>query len=142
MARSLLLVVVVALAARLPVVRAGADEQEATTPASSAETSTVEDIEPMVAEAVAQAFKLGLPVFTQFGSDPNISSECSAALVKTMLALRRMEPWAIRSEWGESLPSSVHSGLCSVLGVRHALVTSRGVSWMWLRGDRSVKREI
>lgn len=67
-------------------------------PQEDLETTTVEDIEPMIADAVNQMFKMGLPVFMQFGSDPQVSTDCSAALVKTMLALRRMEPWAIRSE--------------------------------------------
>ncbi|KAL1427390.1 hypothetical protein MTO96_017444 [Rhipicephalus appendiculatus] len=102
MARPRYLVVVVVLAAACAFLAAADEEQHADgvgsteAPSASAETSTVEDIEPLVAEAVSQAFKMGLPVFTQFGSDPNVSSECSAALVKTMLGLRRMEPWAIR----------------------------------------------
>lgn len=80
----------------------GSEDSDSETSTSSTspllETSTVQDIEPMVADAMNQVFKMGLPVFTQFGSDPDVSGECSAALVKTMLALRRMEPWAIRSE--------------------------------------------
>ncbi|KAL3225260.1 hypothetical protein MRX96_025943 [Rhipicephalus microplus] len=104
MARPRYLVVVIVLAAACAFLAAADEEQHADSigsteaPSASAETSTVEDIEPLVAEAVSQAFKMGLPVFTQFGSDPNVTSECSAALVKTMLGLRRMEPWAIRIE--------------------------------------------
>ncbi|XP_054919233.1 nose resistant to fluoxetine protein 6-like [Dermacentor andersoni] len=100
--RSSVVVVAVALAAACVFLAEADEEQHADgvgsteAPSASAESSTVEDIEPIVADAVQQAFKLGLPVFTQFGSDPNVSSECSAALVKTMLGLRRMEPWAIR----------------------------------------------
>ncbi|XP_064459149.1 nose resistant to fluoxetine protein 6-like [Ornithodoros turicata] len=77
-----------------------------TTTPDVTETSTVEDIEPFVNNLMNDAFKNGLPVFTKFGSDTNVSTDCSAALIKTMLALRRMEHWAFQMADSNGRPAA------------------------------------
>ncbi|OQR67746.1 nose resistant to fluoxetine protein 6-like [Tropilaelaps mercedesae] len=53
-------------------------------------------MEIMMNEMFDEIYRRALPSVTQFGFDPNISTDCSTALVKYALGLRKMEPWAMQ----------------------------------------------
>ncbi|OQR79969.1 nose resistant to fluoxetine protein 6-like [Tropilaelaps mercedesae] len=63
------------------------------------EASTVIDIEPWLEEQIETQFRKSLPVFARFNGDPNVTIDCSASLIKFMLSLRKLQPWAIRSKY-------------------------------------------
>ncbi|KAK8773682.1 hypothetical protein V5799_011785 [Amblyomma americanum] len=68
------------------------------------------DVEAFVHDTIDAAYKKALPMVTRFGFDPSVSAECSQSLLKMALAFRRLEPWAIRSEWVEDFISFCSSG--------------------------------
>ncbi|XP_022658994.1 nose resistant to fluoxetine protein 6-like [Varroa jacobsoni] len=85
----------------------GSDYSDSTTHSKEQETTTNKDsttvdsnvpgpMEIMMNEMFDEFYRRALPSVTQFGFDPNISTDCSAALVKFALGLRKMEPWAMQ----------------------------------------------
>ncbi|XP_028968135.1 nose resistant to fluoxetine protein 6-like [Galendromus occidentalis] len=65
------------------------------------ETTTIDPDAPgpmeiMMNEVFDEIYRKALPFVTQFGFDPNITTDCSTALVKFALGLRKMEPWALQ----------------------------------------------
>ena len=56
------------------------------------------DIEPLIEQMAEDGFRRGLPIFSRFNGDENVTVNCSAALIKFMFALRKLTPWAMRSK--------------------------------------------
>lgn len=56
------------------------------------------DIEPFIEQLAEDGFRRGLPIFSRFNGDDNVTVDCSAALIKFMFAIRKLTPWALRSK--------------------------------------------
>ncbi|CAN7991370.1 unnamed protein product, partial [Ixodes pacificus] len=56
------------------------------------------DLESNLRAVIERVFKEALPVVYRFSSGSGASGQCTAALLKWVLAVRRLDPWALRSE--------------------------------------------
>ncbi|XP_028969093.1 nose resistant to fluoxetine protein 6 [Galendromus occidentalis] len=75
------------------------------------------DIEPFIEQLAEDGFRRGLPIFSRFNGDDNVTVDCSAALIKFMFAMRKLTPWALRmvDSMGKP-PSGLASGTVADLG--------------------------
>lgn len=62
------------------------------------EASTVRSLEEDLNEVGNVLLRKIMPIASELATSPELSSQCSSSLFKTIGAIKRQEPWAIRSK--------------------------------------------
>lgn len=73
-----------------------ASEDATTTPTPTPSTPASFDLESNLRAVIDRVFKEALPVVYRFSSGSSASPECTAALLKLVLSIRKLQPWALR----------------------------------------------
>ncbi|XP_064459153.1 nose resistant to fluoxetine protein 6-like [Ornithodoros turicata] len=107
------------------------DYQETTATTQMVDTTTHLDVESKVKKLMDRLIHESLPLMTALGTGGNVSGDCSASMLKLLIGIRKLEPWALSLVDANSRPpGGLISGSFNDLGTYDQCLSTKAKDGM------------